>query len=98
MAKTTDTAITDETLLAEVQAEIDAMSSDDLSGAAGQALFQQEVRKARNSRKQMSEEQKERQKIYNRKRNMKLKLLAEKAVELGIKVTDKQIQNALNVS
>jgi len=98
MAKTTDTAITDETLLAEVQAEIDAMSADDLEGAAEQALFTTEVRKAKNSRRHMSEEQKERQRIYNRKRNMKQKLLAKMAQEQGIEISEKQIQAALNAS
>jgi len=46
----------------------------------------------------MSEEQKERQRIYNRKRNMKMNLLAKKAQEMGIEVSEKDVQAALNAS
>jgi hypothetical protein len=98
MAKQTDTQLTDEALLEEVQAEIDSMSADDLEAAAHQAALQVEVRKARTRNRTMSEEAKERQRIYNKKRNMRLKLLAEKAEELGVEVSEKEVNARLAAS
>jgi hypothetical protein len=98
MAKQTETQFTDEQLLAEVQAEIDGMSSEDLEAAAHQAALAVEVRKAKTSSRQMSDEAKERQRIYNKKRNMRLKLLAQKAEELGVTVSKKEIDARLAAS
>jgi signal recognition particle subunit SEC65 len=98
MAKQTTTALTDEALLEEVQAEIESMSADELEAAAHQAKLNVEVRKARTKSYVKSEEAKERQRIYNKKRNIKLKLLAEKAEEMGIDISDKEVNARLAAS
>ena len=98
MAKSTETQLTDEALLAEVQAEIDGMNADDLEAAAHQALLNVEVRKAKTKSYVQSPEAKERQKVYNKKRNMRLAILAKKAEEAGITVSQKEIDARITAS
>lgn len=42
-----------------------------------------------------TEEQKEKSRAYNRKRTAKLNLLANKAIEAGIEVTDEEVEAAI---
>lgn len=98
MAKQTTTQSADDLLLQEVQAEIDSMSSEELEAAAHQAKLNDEVRKARQRKRTMSEEQREKQRLYNKKRNLRMKLLAEKAEELGVSVSDKEINARIAAS
>ena len=74
------------------------MTTDDLEAASHQALLHQEVRKAKTKSRTMSDDAKERQRVYNKKRNMRLKLLAEKADELGIEISEKEVQARITAS
>lgn len=42
-----------------------------------------------------TEEEKERSRLYNRKRNIKLQLLAKKAIEAGLEVSDEEIDEEM---